>query len=109
MFEPAKTGLGVPTLVMERFAVLAAPTIVRTVAVLFARTGSLVPEVAPSVSVICVPVAVPAFTLTATVNVAAPFAPEPTSGFVHWILPVPFTAGVVQVQPAAPKPDVARD
>ena len=48
----AITGFGKPTLVTARFAVFAAPTIVSTVAELFARFGSFVSEVAEIVSVI---------------------------------------------------------
>ena len=73
---PARTGLGTPELVIARLAVVAAPTIVSTVAELFARLGSLVPEVADIVSVICVPDVVAMFTWTPTVNVAAPDAPD---------------------------------
>ena len=106
---PARTGLGAPALVIARLAVVAAPTIVSTVAELFARLGSLVPVVADIVSVICVPDAVAAFTWTATVNVAAPDAPDGTLAFVQVITPVPPTAGVAQLQPAAPAPVIAMD
>jgi len=59
---PASTGLGAPAFVIAKLAVVAAPTIVSTVAELLARFGSFVPDVAEIVSVICVPVAVPTFT-----------------------------------------------
>src|SRR5579872_997867 len=98
MSVPAVTGLGVAEFVIVRSAELvAAPTIVRTVAELFARFGSLVPDAMETVSAIWVPVGGPGFTFTATVNDAAPAAPSGTSGFVQLITPVPFTAGVVQV------------
>jgi len=107
IWPPTTTGLGVPELVTDRFAVPAAPTIVSTVAELFARFGSFVPEVAETVSVICVPVAAVPLTVTTTVKVAAPAAPDTTSGFVHVITPAVGAAG--QVQLAAPAPETAMD
>src|ERR1700730_8986907 len=98
MLFPASTGLGVAELVMDRSAPVAEPTVICTVAVLFARFGSLVPEVASMVLVITVPTAVPALTFTASVNV--PVAALATSGLVQLMLPVPLTAGVEQAQPA---------
>jgi hypothetical protein len=109
MLLPASTGLGEATFVIVRLAVFAAPTIVRTVAVLFARFGSFVPDVTDTVSAICVPVTVPPFTCTTTVNVVVPEAPVGTSASVQVITPVPFTAGVAQLQPAAPAPAIAMD
>src|ERR1700730_4424028 len=103
MLFPASTGLGVAELVMDRSAAVAEPTVIWAVAVLFARFGSLVPEVASIVFVITVPTAVPTLTLTTSVN--APVAALATSGLVQLTLPVPLTAGVVQVQPAG----IARD
>ena len=100
------TGFGVPEFVTDRFAVPVAPTIVRTVAELLARFGSFVPEVAETVSAICVPVGVAAATVTTTVKVAAPEAPGATSGFVQVITP-PDGAG--QVQPADPAPETTMD
>src|SRR5271154_7373980 len=99
MVLPANTGLGVPTFVTARLAVVAAPTIVSTVAELFVSVGSFVPEVTESVSVICVPVAVPRLTVTTTVNVVTPDAPEGTSASLQVITP----AVVAQLQPAAPR------
>lgn len=109
MLLPAITGLGDAAFVIARSAVFAAPTIVTTVAVLFARLGSFVPEVIASVSVICVPVAVPVFTFTTTVNVAVPDAPAGTSGFVQVMFPVPPKPGVVQFQFAAAGPEMLKD
>src|SRR5271170_1750234 len=100
MLFPAITGLGVFVLVMERSAVVDEPTVVCTVAELFARFGSLVPEVAFTTSVITVPAATPVFTATPTVNVVE--AALASSGFVDEIVPVPPTLGVVQVQPDPP-------
>src|ERR1700676_4242983 len=99
MLFPASTGLGVAELLMDRSDEDAEPTVVWTVAVLLARFGSLVPEVASIVSVITVPTAVPALTCTTRVNV--PAARLATSGLVQLMLPVPLTAGGGQVQPAA--------
>jgi hypothetical protein len=66
-------------------------------------------DVAEIVSVICVPLAVEAFTLTTVVKVAAPVEPAGMFGFVQVITPVPPTAGLVQVQPEAPAPDTTID
>ena len=49
---PARTGLGVAVLVTTMFAVVARPTTVTTVAVLFVRLGSVVPEVTFTASMI---------------------------------------------------------
>ena len=45
-----------------RLALVAEPTRVRTLAVLFARLGSLVPDETEAVSRICVPLTVPGIT-----------------------------------------------
>ena len=87
-------------LVMERSAVVDEPTVVCTVAELFARFGSLVPEVAFTTSVMTVPTATPVFTATVTVNVVE--AALASSGLVHEIDPVLPTVGAVQVQPEPP-------
>lgn len=55
MLFPAITGLGEAVFVMERSAVVDKPTVVWTVAELFARFGSLFPAVALTTSVITVP------------------------------------------------------
>ena len=59
---PACTGLGVADIVTTRSALVAAPTMVSTLAVLFARLGSLVPDETEAVSRICVPLTVPGIT-----------------------------------------------
>jgi hypothetical protein len=100
MLFPATTGLGDAVFVIERSAVVADPTVVCTVAELFARFGSLFPAVTFTTSVITVPTGTPVFTATPTVKVVdAAFA---TSGLVHEIVPVPPTLGVVQFQPEPP-------
>ena len=67
-------------------------------AVLLLEFGSLTDELTVAVSVITVPLAVPAFTFTTIEKVAAVL---PTMlRLVHTTLPVPPTPGVVQVQPA---------
>src|SRR5580692_6809161 len=80
-------------------ALVEEPTRVKTLAVLFARFGSLVPDETDAVSRICVPLTVPGTTVTS--NVKVPTAALATSGFGQLILPVPPTAGVVQDQPGA--------
>ena len=62
MLLPACTGLGVAVIVTTRLALVAEPTKVRTLAVLFARLGSLVPDETEAVSRICVPFTVPGIT-----------------------------------------------
>lgn len=96
--EPARTVGDDAVLVTARSACVAVPTVVMTVAVLFAKFGSLVPEVTSSTSTICVPLVVPFPTCTTTVKLT--FPPLAKSGFVQDIVPVPPTAGVAQVQPA---------
>lgn len=109
MLFPCSTGLGVAAFVIAKSAVPAAPTRITTVALLFARFGSFVPDVIESVSTICVPLAVPVFTFTTRVKVAVPFAPEGISGFVQVIFPVPPNPGVVQFQFAAAGPEMLSD
>src|SRR5271163_3807290 len=99
MLFPACTGLGVAVIVTTMLALVAEPTRVKTLAVLFARFGSLVPDETEAVSRICVPLTVPGTTVTT--NVKVPTAALARSGFVQLILPVPPTAGVVQDQPGA--------
>jgi hypothetical protein len=106
---PASTGLGEPTLVISKLAVFAAPTMVKTVAELFVSIGSLVSDVAEIVSAICVPVAVPPLTFTTTVNVVAPGAPTGMSALVQLMTPVPLRAGLEQLHPAAPAPEITID
>ena len=81
-----------------------AATSVRTLAVLFKRFGSLVPEAIDAVSEIWVPLAVAAGMPVTTVNV--PLDELATSGSVHVMRPDPPTGGVVQVQPAGAEIEV---
>lgn len=97
-FVPAVTVGADAVLVTARSACVPVLTVLMAVAVLFARFGSLVPDVTLSTSVICVPLAVPFPTCATTVKVT--FPPLARSGSVQVMLPVPPTAGVVQVQPA---------
>ena len=73
-------------------------TRVFTVAVLFARLLSLTPELTESVSLMVVPLGVPAPTWTTNVKVESTFMSF--DGRVQEILPLAPTAGVVQVQAA---------
>ena len=99
MFEPATTVLDAAVFVSVTYAEVAEPTTVETVAELFVRFESRVPEVMFAVSTICVPKVVPAFTVTATVNV--PSEPLPKLGFVQAIVPVARIDAVeLQLQPA---------
>ena len=92
------TGFGDALFVTASSDMLAKETAVITVAELFERFGSEVPEVTSATSTICVPHPVDPSTLTARVKV--PAANLATSGFVQVMFPVPFTGGVLQVQPA---------
>ena len=65
---PAITGAGEATVVRERSAWPAAETVVVAVAVLLAGIGSLVMLPAVTVSVMRVPLAVPAFTFRTSTN-----------------------------------------
>src|SRR6266852_5332702 len=94
---PASTGLGEATLETSRFGAVV-PTTVVAVAVLFEELGSLAEELTEAVSEITVPLAVPAFTFTTRVKVPAV---EPGMfELLHTTLPVPPTAGAIQLQPA---------
>ena len=66
-FVPAVTVGADAVFLTERSACVAVPTVVITVAVLFARFGSDVPDVTLSTSTICVPLGVPFPTFTTTV------------------------------------------
>src|ERR1700693_3030329 len=97
MLFRACTGSGDATLVTDRFAPVV-PTIVVTVAVLFAEFGSLAEEPPDTVPVITVPFAVPLFTFTMRVN-----APEANPGIfalVQTTLPVAPAAVFKQLHPA---------
>lgn len=95
MSLPAGTESGVPVLVT---AISPDPLVVVVVAaVLLAGVGSGVGDEALAVLVIVVPAAVPG--LTRTTRVIAAGVPVERLPVVHETLPVPPTAGDVQVQP----------
>jgi hypothetical protein len=98
MLFPAITGFGDATFVTVICACEVVPTIVDALAVLFAELGSLTEELTVAVSVITVPFAVPAFTLTIIENAAAVLPDMLT--VVHTTLPVLPTGGALQLQPA---------
>src|SRR5208337_5357027 len=99
-FEPATTVGEEGVLVMARSAVPATPTVVMATAVLLARLGSVVPEVMLATSTICVPLEVPAATVTTTVKVPEVLAEKMPEVVLQEMAPATPTAGVVQVQPA---------
>jgi hypothetical protein len=74
------------------------PTSVLTVAVLFAEFGSATDELTDTESAITVPLVVPLFTFTTSVNVPAVNPAMLTS--VQTTLPVPPVPGVMQLHPA---------
>ena len=74
------------------------PTSVLTVAVLFAEFGSVADELTDTESAITVPLVVPLFTFTTSVNVPAVNPAMFTS--VQTTLPVPPVPGVMQLHPA---------
>src|SRR5271155_2408359 len=89
MLLPATT-VGEPAVFVSvtKAELVAAPTTVLTVAELFARLGSLVPDEIFAVSTICVPNAVAALTIVTNVNVPVPLAPLGRSGSVQVMFPV---------------------
>ena len=89
---PAVTGFGLPAFVTLKSACAPLATAMVTVAELLARFVSCVVVAPVAVSVMIVPAAVPAATLTTTGNVAV--VPGATLGFVHEMDPV-----VVHVHP----------
>src|ERR1700679_2501341 len=95
MLFPARTGFGVPVLVTARSACPAVATMVVTVATLFDGFGSVVAAETFAVSVITVPEAVLAPTVTITVNVVD----DPAAKVVI----VQKRAVAEQVQPAVPE------
>src|SRR5277367_5725830 len=88
MLLPATTVGKLAVFVSVTYAELAEPTTVLTVAELFARLGSLVPEEIFAVSTICVPKAVAALTSVTRVNAPVPPAPLGRSGSVQVMFPV---------------------
>ena len=93
---PAATDIGEAEFVVIRSACVAVATTSAAVAMLFPAFGSVVEEFTVTVSLMAVPAAVPAFTLTTKVIVALPMA---RLGFVQ--VSVPRT----QVHPAGPVKD----
>ena len=97
MLFPACTGFGEATFVTVKSGAVV-PTTVVAVAVLFAEFGSRADELADTLSVITVPFAVPAFTLTTNVKVAA--VDPAMLASVQTTLPVPPAPELRQLQPA---------
>ncbi len=82
---------------------LACATVTLAVALLFEGSGSVMDEEPMSVSVMTVPVAVPAFTFVTRVK--EPLEPTARVAMLHVTVPVPPTGGVVQLH----APGLARD
>jgi hypothetical protein len=98
MLPPGATPFGEAALVTTKSAPAAVPTMVEAEAVLLAEFGSLTDELTFAVSVMMVPLVVPAFTLVTSEKVAAVL--PAIFRLVQTTLPVLPAAGVVQVQPA---------
>src|SRR5450432_4809992 len=98
MFAPGATVVGAAELVTEMSADAGVATSVFTVAVLLARLVSFTPELTESVSLMVVPLGVPAPTCTTSVKEER--TPGSFDGKVQEIFPAAPTAGVVQVHPA---------
>ena len=98
ILAPARTGLGESVMVTAISAWLAAATVTFAVALLFELLESETVDEPMSVSVITVPVVVPAFTAVTSVKLAV--VPEVTEAIVQVTMPVPPTAGVEQLQEA---------
>src|ERR1700674_295570 len=98
MFVLGATVDGAAELVTAMFAEAGLATRVFTVAVLFARLLSLVPELTESVSLMVVPLGVATPTWTTSVKVESAFMSF--DGKVQEIFPPDPTAGVVHVQAA---------
>src|SRR6516162_4542571 len=97
MLLPACTGFGEATFVTDRLGPVV-PTMVETVAVLFASVASSTEELTVADPEMTVPFATPVFTFTAIVKLdelsPAKFA------LVQTTFPVLLTFGVMQAQPA---------
>jgi hypothetical protein len=100
---PARTGSGVAVFVTARSAWLAKATVTLAVALLFEEFGSEMVEDPESVSLITVPAAVPAFTLTTKAKLAV--IPDAKVAIEQLMLPVPPMPGELHVQP----PGAAKD
>src|ERR1700682_897894 len=96
MLAPGATVDGAAELVTAMSAEAGIATKVFTVAVLFARLLSLMPELTESVSLMVVPLGVPTPTWTTSVKVESVFMAF--DGKVQEIFPPDPTAGVVHVQ-----------
>src|SRR6266513_2078573 len=96
MLAPGRTGFGDAALLTERSPCAVTPTIVFTVAELLVDVASGTAELTLAVSVITVPLAVPAFTLTTIVKIEG--VEGCRSGIVQTIVPVP--PGLMHVHPA---------
>ena len=92
---PAATELGAAEFVVTRSAWAAVATTSAAVALLLARLGSVVEEFAVAVSLMAVPAAVPAFTCSTTVKLAAPGA---KLGSVQVMVPADPAMGCTQNQ-----------
>jgi hypothetical protein len=92
---PADTEVGVAEFVVIRSDWVAVATTSEAVAALFAEFGSVTPEFTTTVSLIAVPAAVPAATVTTNVIVAG--EPGANDGSVH------VSVASVQVQPDGPE------
>jgi hypothetical protein len=93
---PAAKDVGAAELVVTRSAWVEAATTSAAIAVLLARLGSVVEELAVAVSLIAVPAAVPAVTFTTTKKLADPAA---KLGLVQVMLPAAPAVGKVQDHP----------
>ena len=93
---PAATEVGDAEFVVTRSACAAVATTSAAVALLLARLGSVVEELAVAVSLIAVPAGVPAVTFTTTGKLAVPGA---KLGFVQVIVPAVPAVGSVHDHP----------
>src|SRR5271169_396989 len=101
MLLPSVTGLGEAVLVTLRSAWVAAATVTFAVALLFPVFGSSTPETTLTVSLIVVPFAVPATTVTTTVIVA--FDPEASAVSEEQVMEFGVVVVMkVQVHPVGP-------
>src|ERR1700722_17287056 len=92
----ACTGFGEATFVTVKFGAFV-PTTVVAVAVLLAKLGSMAEELADTLCVMTVPLAVPVFTFTTRLNVAA--VDPAMFTLVQITLPVPPITGEAQLHP----------
>jgi hypothetical protein len=100
MLDPAVTGLGLPLSVTVKSQ--ESLTAVTTLVLLFDAMGS---EVVADTVEVAVMVAATTDGATFTTTTISAEAPDASVGFVQVTLPVPPTAGVVQVHPAGAMTD----